>query len=249
MNKPQNNAGRDKDTTTYNLIYSIQLFCITTTATILMTTKNDSNALLASSSPSCSAGPQALIRRRVVRMRALVLLPSRDLAMQVHSVFKKYARGTGLRVGLAIGQTNFLEEQLALVGPVALAGDTCLHGTDTAVVASAAAVVVVADFVICRSCGCHCYRGVIVSLVCRCLFALVLLLSMMSVVSMTLMLSLSLILPLLRAIMMVVVAAVPSMHSPPRPPVVCAAGLLCSKHEPGSPRNLSSHRACLQPLT
>ncbi|CAM9675968.1 unnamed protein product [Ectocarpus fasciculatus] len=66
---------------------------------------------------------QALIRRRVVRLRALVLLPSRDLAMQVHSVFKKYARGTGLRVGLAIGQTNFLEEQLALVGPVALAGN------------------------------------------------------------------------------------------------------------------------------
>ncbi|CAB1116568.1 unnamed protein product [Ectocarpus sp. CCAP 1310/34] len=66
---------------------------------------------------------QALIRRRVVRLRALVLLPSRDLAMQVHSVFMKYARGTGLRVGLAIGQTNFLEEQLALVGPVALAGN------------------------------------------------------------------------------------------------------------------------------
>ncbi|CAN0354438.1 unnamed protein product, partial [Scytosiphon promiscuus] len=55
---------------------------------------------------------QALIRRRVVRLRALVLLPSRDLAMQVHTVFKRYAEGTGLKVGLAIGQTNFLEEQL-----------------------------------------------------------------------------------------------------------------------------------------
>lgn len=66
---------------------------------------------------------QALIQRRVVRLRALVLLPSRDLAIQVHAVFQRYARDTGLRVGLAIGQTNFLEEQLALVGGVALAGE------------------------------------------------------------------------------------------------------------------------------
>lgn len=64
-----------------------------------------------------------------MRLRALVLLPSRDLAMQVHAVFKRYARGTGLRVGLAIGQTNFLEEQLALVGPVALAGKTTCWAT------------------------------------------------------------------------------------------------------------------------
>ncbi|CAM9215123.1 unnamed protein product, partial [Choristocarpus tenellus] len=66
---------------------------------------------------------QALMRRRVVRLRALVLLPSRDLAMQVHKVFQRYAERTGLRVGLAIGQTNFLEEQLSLVGRFALAGN------------------------------------------------------------------------------------------------------------------------------
>lgn len=42
--------------------------------------------------------------------------------MQVYAVFKRYAQATDLRVGLAIGQTNFLEEQLALVGPVALTG-------------------------------------------------------------------------------------------------------------------------------
>lgn len=60
----------------------------------------------------------------MIRLRALVLLPSRDLAVQVHNVFKAYARGTGLRVGLAIGQTNFLEEQLALVGAAALAGES-----------------------------------------------------------------------------------------------------------------------------
>lgn len=46
--------------------------------------------------------------------------------MQVFSVFRRYAEGTGLRVGLAIGQTNFLEEQLSLVGRAALAGEvTC----------------------------------------------------------------------------------------------------------------------------
>lgn len=44
--------------------------------------------------------------------------------MQVHAVFRRYSRGTGLRVGLAIGQTNFLDEQLALVGAAALAGQT-----------------------------------------------------------------------------------------------------------------------------
>ncbi|CAN0244615.1 unnamed protein product, partial [Discosporangium mesarthrocarpum] len=66
---------------------------------------------------------QALMRRRVVRLRALVILPSRDLAMQVHQVFRRVARGTGLRVGVAIGQTDFLKEQLSLVGRAALAGN------------------------------------------------------------------------------------------------------------------------------
>lgn len=70
---------------------------------------------------------QALIQRRVTRLRALVLLPSRDLAVQVHDVFRTYARSTGLRVGLAIGHTNFLEEQLALVGGAALAGESLFN--------------------------------------------------------------------------------------------------------------------------
>jgi ATP-dependent RNA helicase DDX51/DBP6 len=63
---------------------------------------------------------QALLRRRVTRLRALVLLPSRDLAVQVHGVFSTYCAGTGLKVGLAIGQTNLLDEQLALVGAAAM---------------------------------------------------------------------------------------------------------------------------------
>lgn len=52
----------------------------------------------------------------VRRLRALILLPTRDLAIQVKAVFDFYVSGTGLRVGLAIGQSNFAEEQYTLVG-------------------------------------------------------------------------------------------------------------------------------------
>jgi len=60
----------------------------------------------------------ALAKRQVRRLRALVILPSRDLASQVYQVFEKYSRGSDLRVGLAIGQSDFAAEQRALtVGP------------------------------------------------------------------------------------------------------------------------------------
>jgi hypothetical protein len=58
---------------------------------------------------------QALHQRIVVRLAALVVLPSRDLATQVFSVFQRYSQGSDLRIGLAIGQTDFVEEQRALV--------------------------------------------------------------------------------------------------------------------------------------
>jgi ATP-dependent RNA helicase DDX51/DBP6 len=48
------------------------------------------------------------------RLRALVVLPSRDLATQVYNVFKSYVAGSLLKVGLAIGQSDFLSEQMAL---------------------------------------------------------------------------------------------------------------------------------------
>ena len=78
----------------------------------------------------------ALSQRQVVRLRALVVLPSRDLAEQVHSVFERYAKGSDLSVGLAIGQTDIALEQKAL-----LIGDkknwnnldnyfSCLHALD-----------------------------------------------------------------------------------------------------------------------
>lgn len=57
----------------------------------------------------------ALAKRQVRRLRALVVLPSRDLASQVYKVFERYTHGSDLRVGLAIGQSDFEAEQRALI--------------------------------------------------------------------------------------------------------------------------------------
>ena len=59
----------------------------------------------------------ALALRRVRRLRALVILPSRDLAQQVYGVFDAYRKGSenDLRIGLAIGQTDFKAEQKKLI--------------------------------------------------------------------------------------------------------------------------------------
>lgn len=61
---------------------------------------------------------QTLANRTVTRLRALVLLPSRELAAQVHKVFIKLAKGSDLSVGLATGQQqdDFEHEQSALTG-------------------------------------------------------------------------------------------------------------------------------------
>jgi DEAD/DEAH box helicase len=50
------------------------------------------------------------------RLRALIVLPSHDLATQVHNVFESYAEGSDVKVGLAVGQSHFASEQQALVG-------------------------------------------------------------------------------------------------------------------------------------
>ena len=54
---------------------------------------------------------QALSKRKVCRLRALVVLPSRDLAKQVYSVFDQFKEGSNLKIGLAIGQSDFHAEQ------------------------------------------------------------------------------------------------------------------------------------------
>jgi ATP-dependent RNA helicase DDX51/DBP6 len=48
------------------------------------------------------------------RLYALVVLPSRDLATQVFTVFERYVVGSTLKVGLAIGQSDFVAEQMSL---------------------------------------------------------------------------------------------------------------------------------------
>lgn len=57
----------------------------------------------------------SLAGRRVKRLRALVVLPSRDLATQVYKVFDRYSKGSDLSIGLSIGQTDFAAEQSSLV--------------------------------------------------------------------------------------------------------------------------------------
>jgi ATP-dependent RNA helicase DDX51/DBP6 len=63
---------------------------------------------------------QVLARTRklsaTTRLKALILLPSRELANQVHQVFIKMIKGTGLRVALSTGQNSFEQDERSLVG-------------------------------------------------------------------------------------------------------------------------------------
>ncbi|XP_062604068.1 ATP-dependent RNA helicase DDX51-like [Saccostrea cucullata] len=58
---------------------------------------------------------QSLKSRTLCRVRALVVLPVRDLAAQVYKVFQQYTKGTNLKVGMIVGQKQFIVEQHALV--------------------------------------------------------------------------------------------------------------------------------------
>jgi ATP-dependent RNA helicase DDX51/DBP6 len=60
---------------------------------------------------------QTLFRRKVVRLRALVLLPSRELVSQVYRVFSALAAGMDIKVGVATGQNLFQDEQ-AMLSPM-----------------------------------------------------------------------------------------------------------------------------------
>jgi len=59
---------------------------------------------------------QSLASRVVTRLRCVVLLPSRDLALQVFHVFQPFCTALGLRVELVYGQHSFAAEQARLVG-------------------------------------------------------------------------------------------------------------------------------------
>ncbi|XP_042322882.1 ATP-dependent RNA helicase DDX51 isoform X2 [Sceloporus undulatus] len=58
---------------------------------------------------------QALLDRVVCQVRALVVLPTKELAQQVSKVFHIYTDGTGLKVAQLTGQKPFAKEQELLV--------------------------------------------------------------------------------------------------------------------------------------
>ncbi|XP_067002527.2 probable ATP-dependent RNA helicase Dbp73D isoform X2 [Anabrus simplex] len=58
---------------------------------------------------------QALKNRVVPHIRALVVLPVQDLAVQVFKVFRKYCLNTALKVALITGQNSFQKEQEQLL--------------------------------------------------------------------------------------------------------------------------------------
>ncbi|KAJ2844389.1 ATP-dependent RNA helicase dbp6, partial [Coemansia erecta] len=70
---------------------------------------------------------ERLRTRLIVRLRALVVLPTKDLAHQVKEGFDYFCTGTDLRVGLATGDISISKEQAALTGSYApLAGGNSL---------------------------------------------------------------------------------------------------------------------------
>ncbi|XP_020928366.1 ATP-dependent RNA helicase DDX51 [Sus scrofa] len=58
---------------------------------------------------------QALLHRAVCQVRALVVLPTKELAQQVSKVFNVYTDATPLRVALVTGQKSLAKEQESLV--------------------------------------------------------------------------------------------------------------------------------------
>ncbi|KAJ1994397.1 ATP-dependent RNA helicase dbp6 [Coemansia spiralis] len=66
---------------------------------------------------------EKLRTRLIMRLRALVVLPTKDLARQVKECFDYFCVGTDLRVGLATGDVSLIKEQVMLTGSEApLAG-------------------------------------------------------------------------------------------------------------------------------
>lgn len=57
-----------------------------------------------------------LSKRVVTRLRAVVVLPTRDLVTQVKETFDAFVKGTNLVVAAASGQQSFAHEQQVLVG-------------------------------------------------------------------------------------------------------------------------------------
>ncbi|KAK9709938.1 ATP-dependent RNA helicase dbp6, variant 2 [Basidiobolus ranarum] len=59
---------------------------------------------------------ETLSTRVVTRLRALIILPTRDLVVQVKDTFDAFCKGTNLKIGVMTGQTSFPQEQSQIVG-------------------------------------------------------------------------------------------------------------------------------------
>ncbi|KAK7359447.1 hypothetical protein VNO77_01407 [Canavalia gladiata] len=73
---------------------------------------------------------QMLSTRVVKCLRALVVVPTRDLALQVKQVFDAVASPLGLRVGLAVGQSSVADEIASLVHVLGHEASTCYDPRD-----------------------------------------------------------------------------------------------------------------------
>ncbi|KAK4051503.1 ATP-dependent RNA helicase dbp6 [Microbotryomycetes sp. JL221] len=61
---------------------------------------------------------EILSQKIVTRLRALILLPTRDLVTQVRETFEKFSKSTGIKIGVTTGQHSFLHEQEMLMGQI-----------------------------------------------------------------------------------------------------------------------------------
>jgi ATP-dependent RNA helicase DDX51/DBP6 len=73
---------------------------------------------------------QSLMNRVVARLRALILVPTRELAVQVSQVFLRITKDFNLKVAVCSGHSSFIEEQKELVDSFQCEH---LHGGSTAV--------------------------------------------------------------------------------------------------------------------
>ncbi|KAF8397035.1 hypothetical protein HHK36_018673 [Tetracentron sinense] len=73
---------------------------------------------------------QMLSTRAVKCLRALVVLPTRDLALQVKEVFAAIAPAVGLSVGLAVGQSSIADEISELIQRPKLEAGICYDPED-----------------------------------------------------------------------------------------------------------------------
>ncbi|KAF9974766.1 ATP-dependent RNA helicase dbp6, partial [Modicella reniformis] len=71
---------------------------------------------------------EILSQRVVTRLRALVVLPTRDLCIQVKETFETFVKGTDLKIATSTGQNSFAHEQNILVGETYLSGPQMLGG-------------------------------------------------------------------------------------------------------------------------